>query len=165
MLSQQLKSMHSLHLEDVGESVDNPSFTVANNGYYNNATTISPTSSPLKIVTTDSRSTMIFRDMIGFKNNSSSSLEIVTDPSRRSLNFCDPFNNLSQSTRFFRFGSNSTLLDKLCYTYSYIYKFTTSTATIFYGTIFALLLLLLILMPTTSSSLHRVNFDLRRNSK
>ena len=101
MLSQQLKSMHSLHLEDVGESVDNPSFTVANNGYYNNTTTISPTSSPLKIVTTDSRSKMIFRDMFGFKNNSSSSLEIVTDPSRRSLNFCDPFNNLSQSTRFF----------------------------------------------------------------
>ena len=30
MLSQQLKSMHSLHLEDVDESIDTPSNTVAN---------------------------------------------------------------------------------------------------------------------------------------
>ena len=73
MLSQQLKSMYSLHLEDVGESLlVTPYNTVTDNNYYDNRTTISP--------------------------RSSSSLRIVTTMDRRSLTFCDTFNNPSQST-------------------------------------------------------------------
>ena len=48
------------------------------------------------------------------------------------------------------------MLDKLLYTYSYIYKSEATKATFtFYKPILALLFLLLILIPTTSSSLHQ----------
>ena len=50
-----------------------------------------------------------------------------------------------------RFGCSSTLLDKLWYIYSYIYKATTTAYALFH--IFALLFLVLILMPTPSTSL------------
>ena len=127
--------MHSLHLEDVNESINTPSNTVANNNYYDNTTTISPrSSSSLGIVTMTDQRSLTFCDIL---SNSSSSLWIVTMTDRRLLNFCG-INNSSQFTRF-RFGS-STLLDKLWYTYSYIYKPTATKATFtFYKPILALL--------------------------
>ena len=144
MLSQQLKSMHSLHLEDVSESIDNPSITVANNGYYDKHV--------VQISKTDRTTTTLSPSLA-----ISSSKISKTDTEKQLLHLCNNLNNLSQCTQFLRFGNNSTLLDKLWYTYSYIYKVTAPTATIFYKLILALLLLLLILMPTTSSSLHQLS--------
>ena len=153
MLSQQLKSTHSLQSEVGDDPSSFLSDAVANNNYFSTTPTTSPTSSSSIGSSTDRRP-LILRDIFGF-NNSPSSIGSMTD--RRSLNsiYCDICNNLSQSTRF-RFGSGSTLLDKLWYTYSYIYKSAaTTTATTFYKPILALLFLLLILMPTTSSALHQ----------
>ena len=120
MLFQQLKSTHSLQSEVGDEPSSFPSNAVANNDYFSTTPTTSPTSSSSIGSSTDRRP-LILRDIFGFNNFSPSSIGSMTD--RRSLNsiYCDICNNLSQSTRF-RFGSSSTLLGKLWYIYSYIYK-------------------------------------------
>ena len=98
MLSQQLKSMHSLHLEDVDESSSaTPSNTVANNGYYDKRI--------VQISKTDCTTTEL--------SPRTSSFEISkTDSNNGSLcSFHDNLSNFSQSTRF-RFGSDSTVPEK-----------------------------------------------------
>ena len=141
MLFQQLTNIHSFQIED-NRKLLTPSIAVANNNYYHDAVQIVPTE---QITTTLSPRRSISSNKIS-----------KSDTEGRLLNFCYNYhNNLSQSTQF-RFGSSSTLLNKLWYTYSYIYKATATKATFtFYKPILALLFCLLILMPTTSSSLHQ----------
>ena len=139
MLFQQLKSMHSLHLEDVGESVNNPSITVAN---YNQEQRHSP-------ILHDSQGTCILIDN-GCSSDSQQrhSPILYTDSHgtctlfNKSLNWIRYFlGKISQSTRSgFGESSSNTLLGKLWYTYSYIYR------------IIILILLAILLMPTTDSA-------------
>ena len=135
MLFQQLKSMHSLHLEDVGESVDNPSTTVAN---YNRQQQHSPIlyqksfdSSILVDENSDQRHPFLYQKSLD-------SSILIAKSLNRFRTFCS--GKISQSTRS-RFGeSSSTSLDKLWYTYSYIYR------------IIILILLAILFMPTTDST-------------
>ena len=176
MLPQQLKSMHSLHLEDVVESSSaTPSNTVPNyNQEQRHSLILHDGHGTCDIDNCSSsfshqHSTIMYKDGHGtctkFNKSQRHSPILYTDGYgtctlfNKSLNWIRSFfDRISQPTRSgFGESSSNTSLKKLWYTYSYIYKFTKTKATIFYKLIIALLFLLLILMPTPSSSLHKLS--------
>ena len=139
MLSQQLKSMHSLHLEDVDESIDTPSNTVAN---YNQEQQHSP-------ILHDSQGTCILIDNGCSSDSQQRHTPILYTDSHGT---CTLFDKLLNSIRYFLgkisqptrsgFGESrsNTSLEKLWYTYSYIYI------------IIILIILTILLIPTTFST-------------
>ena len=103
-----------------------------------------------EIATADSKITFSSRELL------SSNLEIcMPDSKRRMLTSCyNYFEAYSQPTTIRFWESSSTLLNKIWYTYSYIYKIPSPPTT--FIIILLLLLLVLLLMSTTFTSIHTI---------
>ena len=137
MLSQQLKSTHSLHLEDVDE-FSAPSITVSNYNVLHNGqslTTIHRRHLKQENIFGASSQQLPTKDQHRYHLKQENISDLESKQPSPSL-FRYYFGYFSQPTRS-RFGeSSSTSLDKLWYTYSYIYR------------IVILILLAILLMPT-----------------